>query len=184
MLNHVAWATRDVEAVAEFYTKIMGMKLATTVMDDKIPSTGEEFPYFHIFFRMRDGSTIAFFEAPGLPERPPVAHPAYELFDHIALQVDDANEVDRWHQWLVSNGIDVVGPTNHGGLIYSIYFHDPDGLRLEITTPLDPHWNNHTEKGHEDLKLWAKTKAEAKRNHGDVATALVDLIRKQRALRE
>ena len=61
MLNHVAWVTSDIVGTVDFYTRIMGMPLASTVFDDKVPSTGDDFPYFHIFFRMGDGSTIAFF---------------------------------------------------------------------------------------------------------------------------
>ena len=180
MLNHAAWVTHDVEATAAFYTRIMGMELASTIYDDKIPSTGDDFAYFHIFFRMADGSTIAFFEAPGLPERPPVAHPAYEIFDHIALQATDREEVDRWADWLRENGIVLIGPTDHKGIIYSIYFHDPNGIRLEITTPLDPHWNRHTEQGQKDLSLWCETKRRAKAEGKDVSEALLELIREQR----
>lgn len=180
MLNHAAWVTHDVEATANFYTHIMGMELASTVYDDKIPSTGDSFPYFHIFFKMLDGSTIAFFEAPGLPERSPVSHPAYDIFDHIALQAKDRSEVDRWAKWLKANGIPIVGPTDHSGLIYSIYFHDPNQIRLEITTPLDPQWNNHGVKAQADLRDWCDTKREAKENGENVGDALLDLIRKQR----
>lgn len=72
MLNHVAWVTHDAQATAKFYTEIMGMALASAVYDDRVPSTGDAFLYFHIFFRMGDGPTIAFFEAPGLPVRRPV----------------------------------------------------------------------------------------------------------------
>lgn len=175
MLNHAAWVTHDVAATADFYTKIMGMDLASTVLDDTIPSTGDAIPYFHIFFRMQDGSTIAFFEAIGLPERPKVAHRAYEIFDHFALQAKDRPEVDRWHAWLVENEIDVVGPTDHG-IVYSIYFHDPNGLRLEITTPLDPKWNRHTERAEADLKAWCDAKA----SKGDVNETLLALIRARR----
>src|ERR1700738_1072460 len=82
MLNHVAWVTHDVKATGVFYTRMMVMELAMTVYDDSVPSTGDLFPYFHIFFRMQDGSTIAFFEAPGLPGRAPAPHPAYDVFDH------------------------------------------------------------------------------------------------------
>jgi catechol 2,3-dioxygenase-like lactoylglutathione lyase family enzyme len=184
MLNHVAWVTHDVAATAEFYTRIMGMELATTVLDDTVPSTGATFPYFHIFFRMQDGSTIAFFEAPGLPKRFAVTHPAYELFDHLALQARDIDEVVWWHEWLRANNVDVVGPTNHGGLIYSIYFHDPNGLRLEITTPLDTEWNQHTEQGRTDLKMWCDTKTKAALENRDVAAALVELIRQKREQRD
>ncbi|MDT7531696.1 VOC family protein [Sphingopyxis sp. SE2] len=180
MLNHAAWVTHDVEATANFYTKIMGMELASTIFDDSIPSTGDNFAYFHIFFRMQDGSTIAFFEAPGLPDRAEATHPAYDIFDHIALQAADREEVDRWADWLRQNGIALVGPTDHKGLIYSIYFHDPNGVRLEITAPLDPDWNQHTEQGHIDLKLWCDTKKKAATEGRDVAESLLELIRDQR----
>lgn len=180
MLNHAAWVTHDVAATADFYTRIMGMELASTVYDDRVPSTGDAFPYFHIFFRMADGSTIAFFEAPAVPPRAQPTHPAYEVFDHIALQAADRDEVLRWHRWLTDNGIDVVGPTDHKGLIFSIYFHDPNGLRLEITTPLDPDWNRHTEQGYADLRAWVATKEAARREGRDVTQALVSLIQETR----
>jgi catechol 2,3-dioxygenase-like lactoylglutathione lyase family enzyme len=180
MLNHAAWVTHDVEATAEFYVRIMGMDLASSIFDDKVPSTGDPFPYFHVFFRMGDGSTIAFFESPGLPQRPPVTHPAYAIFDHIALQAPNRAEVDRWYKWLVQNGLDVVGPTDHKGLIYSIYFHDPNGIRLEITTALDREWNRHTSQAERDLKLWCDAKKSAQRDGKDVSAALVSFIREQR----
>lgn len=180
MLNHAAWVTHDVEATADFYMNVMGMELASTVYDDKVPSTGDAFPYFHIFFRMQDGSTIAFFEAPGLPPRPEVSHAAYDIFDHVALEAADRDEVLRWYDWLRANDIEVVGPTDHKGLIYSIYFHDPNGLRLEITTPLDADWNRHTVQGKADLKMWCDRKKQAESNGQDIAQSLVDLIREQR----
>ncbi|WP_313807262.1 VOC family protein [Sphingobium sp.] len=180
MLNHAAWVTHDVEATADFYTRIMGMELASTVYDDVVPSTGDAFPYFHIFFRMQDGSTIAFFEAIGLPERPEPAHEAYKVFDHIALEAKDRDEVDRWHAWLVENDIDVVGPVDHKGLIYSVYFHDPNGIRMEITTPLDRNWNRHGEQGKTDLKMWCDAKKRAQEEKLDPTDLLVSLIHEQR----
>jgi len=183
MLNHAAYVTHDVAATAEFYIRVMGMELASTVFDDKIPSTGDEFPYFHIFFRMQDGSTIAFFESPGVPQEVRASHPAYGIFNHIALQAVSPQEVMLWHDWLIENGIEVVGPTDHEGLILSIYFHDPNGLRLEITTPLDPDWNRHTQKGYQDLGLWVNAKKRAQQDGRDVTEALVQLIRNHRHAR-
>ena len=58
MLNHAAWVTHDVAATHDFYTRIMGMEIASTVIDDSVPSTGDAFPYFHIFFKMKDGSLV------------------------------------------------------------------------------------------------------------------------------
>lgn len=176
MLNHAAWVTHDVAATADFYIRVMGMELASTVYDAKVPSTGDDYPYFHIFFRMRDGSTIAFFEVPGLPERSERSHPAYEVFDHIALQAKDREEVLRWLEWLVCNEIEVVGPVDHNGLIFSIYFHDPNGIRLEITTPLDSDWNRHTAQGYADLKMWVAAKEKARIEQRDVRLAMIEMI--------
>src|SRR3954468_16955519 len=141
MLNHAAYVTHDVAATADFYTRILGMELASTIFDDHVPSTGDDFPYFHIFFRMADGSTIAFFEVADLPPRATPSHPAYEVFDHMALQAKDAEELRRWRDWLAQNGVDVLGPIDHKGMLESIYFHDPNGIRLELTVPHDPQWN-------------------------------------------
>jgi len=176
MLNHAAWVTPDVQATADFYTRLMGMEIASTVVDDHVPSTGDKIPYFHIFFRMGDGSTLAFFEAPGVPPPAKVTHPAYDIFNHIALQAKDREEVLRWYEWLTSQGVPVVGPTDHKGMILSIYFNDPAGVRLEITTPLDEEWNRHTEKGYEDLRRWVACKEQAKAEGRDVPEALTEMI--------
>ncbi len=180
MLNHAAYVTHDVAATADFYIRIMGMELASTVYDDNVPSTGDAFPYFHIFFRMKDGSTIAFFEAPGVPPPAKASHPAYDIFNHIALQAADRNEVLRWCDWLKLNGVETIGPTDHNGLILSVYFRDPNGHRLEITTPLDPDWNRHTERAYKHLEMWVTTKAKAQQEGKDVAAALTALIGEER----
>ena len=182
MLNHAAWVTHDVAATHDFYTRIMGMEIASTVIDDKVPSTGDSFPYFHIFFKMKDGSTLAFFEAPGLPPPAKSTHPAYDIFTHIALEVASPEDVRTWHAWLKQNDIDIVGPTDHG-IIYSIYFYDPNGVRLEITTPLDKEWNNHAVTAQEDFRLWIETKEKAKADGADITKALVKLALDRRAER-
>lgn len=175
MLNHAAWVTPDAAATAEFYTRIMGMDLVSTVIEDTSPSTGLKIPYFHLFFRMADGSTLAFFEAPGVPPPSKSSHIAYDVFTHVALQASDRDEVMRWYDWLKSNGLEVQGPTDHKGLILSIYFADPAGLRMEITTPLDKDWNRHDAKAKADLDLWVGTKERALREGRDVVEALTDL---------
>ncbi len=180
MLNHAAYVTHDAAGTVDFYTRIMGMELASTIIDDRIPSTGDAFPYFHLFFRMGDGSTIAFFESPGLPAAAKSTHPAYDIFNHIALQVDSGEDIARWHEWLVQNGLKVIGPTNHEELVLSIYFHDNNGYRLELTTPLDENWNQHTDKGYSDLKQWLAIKERASRDGRDVREALVEYIRKEK----
>lgn len=177
MLNHYARVTHDVAATADFYSRVLGMEIASTIMDDQVPSTGDAFPYFHIFFRMADGSTLAFFECTDLPLPAAPSHPAYGVFEHIALQVADAAELDRWQAWLTEQGVEVLGPVDHKGIIQSIYFHDPNGYRLELTTPLDPQWNRHRTQGEADLARWVQAKQAAQARGANVSEAMVALIR-------
>ena len=168
MLSHVAYMTRDTAATADFYTRILGMELVNAVLDDSIPSTGEPIPYFHSFFRMADGSTIAFFEAPELPPLAPPPHPAYDTFQHLALQVDSTDDVDRWHEWLGAHGVEVLGPVDHK-IIYSIYFHDPNGVRLEITTPTSTRRGTTTARAaRASLDDWEAVKATRARSGDDM----------------
>ncbi len=180
MLNHVAYVTHDAQATVDFYTGVLGMELVSTVIDDAIPSTGDPFPYFHLFFRMADGSTIAFFESPGLPPAAPLSHPAYDIFNHIALQVDSREDIAAWHAWLKEQDVDVIGPVDHKGLILSIYFRDPNGLRLELTTPLDADWNRHIDQARVDLQAWNLCKRRAAEQGRPVREVLIEHIRETR----
>lgn len=173
-LSHAAYITHDTAATADFFTRILGMELVNAVLDDKIPSTGEPVPYFHSFFRMTDGSTVAFFEAPELPRKQPPPHSAYGTFEHLAMEVDDRETVDAWYQWLVSNRIEVVGPVDHK-IIYSIYFHDPSGLRLEITTPLSAEWNDNAASAATSLAEWVEVKRAAAERGIPLVEAVTEL---------
>ena len=159
-LNHLAYVTHDTAATVKFWTEVMQMPLVEAVMHERVPSTGDPFPYVHFFFRMQDGSTIAFFEAVGLPPRPEPTHPAYLVFDHLALEVGSQAEVDEWRDRLVAHQVDIIGPINHG-IIYSVYFHDPNGIRLEITTPLAADWNDRPEVARDIVGSWLEAKREA-----------------------
>jgi catechol 2,3-dioxygenase-like lactoylglutathione lyase family enzyme len=175
-LNHVAYITHDTAATVEFYTQVLGMDFVAAVLDDSIPSTGDPVPYFHSFFRMADGSTIAFFEAPELPPPAGSTHPAYDIFQHLALEVESPAVVDAWREWIASRGIDVIGPVDHK-IIYSIYFHDPNGIRLELTTPIDPTWNDHGDAAAASLAEWQQVKETARSSGRDMASVLAELTR-------
>lgn len=180
-INHTAYLTRDAKATVDFYTRIMGLEFCSAVMDSRLPSTKEALPYFHIFFRLPDGSHVAFFECPGVPEREPPAHVAHHVFNHLALEVDSREDVDAWAAWLKSQGVEVVGPVDHK-IIYSVYFSDNNGLRSEITTTLDPTWNHQPVQAARDLALWEQVKAEAFESGRDVSGALFDAIEREREL--
>ncbi len=54
----------------------------------------------------------------------------------IAFKVTDRAEPLVFRTHLETNGVEVLGVTNHGAF-HSIYFFDPNGPRLEVAYP-DP----------------------------------------------
>ena len=173
-LHHVAYVTSDTSRTVDFYQRILGLSFCAAVLDEKIPSTKEPVPYLHSFFRLGEGEALAFFEAPDLPAPVVEPTPAYHTFRHLALDVQSKEEVDAWADWLRANGIDVIGPVDHG-IIYSIYFFDPDGLRLELTCTVDPSWSDNEAGARESLAEWETVKAHARETGEDVAGALDSL---------
>jgi catechol 2,3-dioxygenase-like lactoylglutathione lyase family enzyme len=174
-INHAAFMARDAATTTDFYTRVMGMELVHAVLDDHVPSTRNPFPYLHLLFQMRDGSMVAFFVAPGLPEQSKASHPAYHVFNHFAFHAESREELLSWKARLTSHGIDVIGPVDHNGELLSIYFHDPNGLRLEIAhVPAD--WSVHKANAQAALKQWCDVIAAAKQQGKDISTALQEHI--------
>ena len=159
-LHHSAYVTRDAQACADFYSDTLRMPLVATVINNEVAQTREPYPYLHLFFRMWDGSTLAFFESPGLPEPARASDPAYDVFNHLALDVGSREEVDRWAAYLAARGVATVGPKDHG-IIYSLYLHDPDGHRVELTANCDTHWQMGGDAAEDDLRRWSQAKAAA-----------------------
>lgn len=177
MLHHAAHVTHDVAATVDFYTRVLHMKLVSSVIDDAVPSTGDPFPYIHVFFELADGSTIAFFESLDLPPEAEPTHAAYGVFNHFAMEAGSVEEVDRWAAELREQGVDVLGPVNHG-IIYSIYFHDPNGIRLELTTNLVPSWKERENQAASDVREWIRLKQHTAQT-GD-SSAAVEWIKQRR----
>ncbi len=179
-LNHAAFIAQDAAATVDFYTRVMGMEFVSGLVDDRVPSTGDDFPYFHIFFAMEDGSLLAFFVAPGLPDQVK-QHPAFDIFNHFAMHCESTEEVRAWKERLESFGVDVLGPIDHNGELYSIYFHDPNGIRLEMSAVVDPHLFAQPEEARAILKDWTDVVEAARKQGRDVSEALVEHIRTTRS---
>lgn len=130
-LHHFAWRCRDAEETRHFYEDILGLPLVHVIRADNVPSTGEYCPYVHVFFELGDGSSIAFFDlGDNVAAEPSPNTPGW--VNHLALQVPDLNALERARRRLLDAGIGVIGPTDHH-FVQSIYFHDPNGIRLELT---------------------------------------------------
>jgi glyoxylase I family protein len=130
--NHVAVLTLDSHKTYDFYTRILGMKLLSAVRENSVPSTGEKVSFLHTFYGMEDGSCLAFFELDGL-QLPKVDDGVPRWVRHFAMNVATNEELLSWKERIEANGVEVRGVVDHEGIWQSIYFFDPNGLRLELT---------------------------------------------------
>ncbi len=132
--HHVAYGTKDLAATHEFYTRIMGFRLAKVVT---APTPGEHGGWAkHVFYETGDGQMIAFWDlhdpqigdgwkadhaqSLGLPQW--VNHVAFDAPTLDAL----AAHRKRWQE----NGITVL-EVDHEWCT-SIYASDPNGLMVEF----------------------------------------------------
>ncbi|MCF2529672.1 VOC family protein [Yinghuangia soli] len=147
-LCHLALVCQDMQRTVEFYTEVLGMRLAKTV---EIPDGGQ-----HFFFDMGGGQFLAFFWFRDAPERAPGVASASALpgvgdirtahasMNHVAFKIP-ADRFEEYKAKLEAKGV-VTGPVlnhddsergvsmemNEGTYVRSMYFFDPDGILLEF----------------------------------------------------
>jgi catechol 2,3-dioxygenase-like lactoylglutathione lyase family enzyme len=157
-LHHNAYRCRDSEETRKFYEGFLGLPLSATLEINET-KTGRSTATLHTFYRLDDGSFLAFFEAPDMPFEFKVQHD-YDL--HIALEVEYADLAKMLEKGQKA-GIVSRGISDHG-FIHSVYFEDPNGYIIELTAKLahhadavDPKKNQAREK----LDLWQERKKSA-----------------------
>jgi catechol 2,3-dioxygenase-like lactoylglutathione lyase family enzyme len=158
-LYHFAWPCRDAEETRAFYEDLLGLPLVNFMESDTVPSTGEKMPYCHMFFEMGDGSYMGFFDL-GKNEMPKPSPNTPEWVTHIALQVDSIDAVKAMKERLDAAGVETVGVVDHH-FIQSVYFFDPNGLRLEITTRTEAEGflEKTASEAHDGIARWNAAKA-------------------------
>lgn len=132
-LHHSAYRCRDSEATRRFYEDFLGLPLAASLEIGETKS-GRACSVLHTFYAMADGSYLAFFEAPEMP---------FEFVDRHDFDLHIALEVERDHLMQMFErgkalGIETRGVSDHG-FIDSIYFRDPNGYVIELTTRKESH---------------------------------------------
>jgi catechol 2,3-dioxygenase-like lactoylglutathione lyase family enzyme len=156
-LHHNAYRCRDSEETRRFYEDFLGLPLAGTLEIGETKS-GRKTATLHTFYRLDDGSFLAFFEAPDMPFE---FKPQHDFDLHIALEVERA-ELEPMMAKGRQAGIEVRGISDHR-FIDSIYFRDPNGYVIELTAKraehdraMDPATNGAREK----LDRWQAGKRE------------------------
>ncbi len=158
-LHHFAWRCRDAGETRVFYEDVLGLPLTHVIRADNVPSTGEYCPYVHLFFALQDGSSIAFFDlGDNQMALPSPNTPAW--VNHLALKVESMASLESAKRKLEAAGVEVLGVTDHG-FVRSIYFFDPNGIRLELTVDMsdDPVSESDLAGARRKLDEWLVEKA-------------------------
>jgi catechol 2,3-dioxygenase-like lactoylglutathione lyase family enzyme len=132
-LHHNAYRCRDSEATRAFYEDFLGLPLSGSLVIGETKS-GRRTRVLHTFYRMDDGSFLAFFEAPDMPFEFKTQHD-FDL--HIALEVT-AQALAEMYAKGKAAGIEVRGVSDHE-FVDSIYFRDPNGYVVELTAKRQNH---------------------------------------------
>jgi catechol 2,3-dioxygenase-like lactoylglutathione lyase family enzyme len=132
-LHHNAYRCRDSEETRRFYEDFLGLPLAST-LEIRETKTGRRTDVLHTFYRLDDGSFLAFFEAPDAPFE---FKPQHDFDLHIALEVDERTLHEMFARGK-AQGIETRGVVDHG-FIHSIYFRDPNGYVIELTAKTGRH---------------------------------------------
>ncbi|WP_431284666.1 VOC family protein [Humitalea sp. 24SJ18S-53] len=131
--HHVAYRCRDSEETRRFYEDFIGLELAEAFLIEKT-KTGREASVLHTFYRLADGSFLAFFEVPNSPFDFKEQHD-FDL--HVAMEVA-ADQLEPMLAKGRAAGIETRGPSDHG-VMRSIYFRDPNGYVVELAAKTAGH---------------------------------------------
>jgi len=126
-LDHVVFPVWDAEASLRFYGETLGLPLIAAI-------TGDDWggkPWLMMVFALGEGRELVLTALRGA-ERPPPDGLAADV-RHYAFAVASRREQEAWRARLAAAGV-AVRDEDHGEQ-QSIYFEDPNGVVLEITTP-------------------------------------------------
>ncbi|HEX9856135.1 MAG TPA: VOC family protein [Acidimicrobiia bacterium] len=117
-VHHVALLSSDVERTIRFYQGVLEFPLLEIFENRDYQGSN------HFFFDLGNGNTLAFFDFPGLD----LGEYAEVLggLHHVAISV----EPETWHR--LHAKLDEAGIEYAIHSEVSLYFRDPDGVRLEL----------------------------------------------------
>ena len=119
-LHHITAITGDARQNLDFYTRVLGLRLAAKTVNQDDPSV------YHLFYadeEGRPGSELTFFEYAGAtPGRAGAG-----MVHTIVWRVGPPAALDFWEQRLTAEGAQVLRPGDG-----ALQFADPEGLRHEL----------------------------------------------------
>ena len=157
-VHHLALNTDDMKKTLDFYVRVLGMPLVHAL---KVPpglGTGPANrgnPPFeeirHYFLDAGGDSLLAFFEIPK-GAKPRGDRDAIGTMQHVSFAVSE-KKFNAVLERIRSANVSFLGPLDVGCDTWSIYFFDPNGIRLEFS--------HQREAEPKVVERWRQTRAEA-----------------------
>jgi catechol 2,3-dioxygenase-like lactoylglutathione lyase family enzyme len=157
-VHHLALNTDDMKMTLDFYVSVLGMPLVHALKVAPGLGTGPANrgnPPFenlrHYFLDAGGDSLVAFFEIPK-GAKPRGDRDAIGTMQHVSFAVSQ-EKFEQVRQRLARADLPYLGPINVGCDTWSIYFFDPNGIRLEFS--------HQRQAEPRVVERWQQTKAEA-----------------------
>lgn len=114
-LHHVALFVKNFAACEHFYTELLGMKVVWRPDNDNL-------------YLSSGNDNLALHRAPA-----DFVAAKHQRLDHIGFFLAEREEVDRWHDFLSANHIEIkAAPRDHRDGTRSFYCLDPDGTTVQV----------------------------------------------------
>jgi catechol 2,3-dioxygenase-like lactoylglutathione lyase family enzyme len=157
-VHHLALNTDDMKGTLDFYVGVLGMPLVHALKVAPGLGTGPANrgnPPFenirHYFLDAGGDSLLAFFEIPK-GATPKADRNAIGTMQHVSFAVSEARFKDIQERVKRAN-LSALGPVDVGCGTWSIYFFDPNGIRLEFS--------HQREADPKVVERWRQTRDEA-----------------------
>jgi glyoxalase family protein len=118
-IHHITAITGDAPRNLDFYTRVLGLRLAAKTVNQDDPSV------YHLFYadeRGRPGAEITFFEYPGAP----AGRAGAGMVHRIVWRVGGADALDFWARRLAAEGVETERDGDR------LCFADGEGLGHEL----------------------------------------------------
>jgi catechol 2,3-dioxygenase len=120
-LSHFGLYAMDLDKMVDFYTRTLGL----VITDRGLSGRGMAI----VFLSANPDEHHQVAIAAGRPKEA-----VHSTINQMSFRVNGLEELRRYYDWLVKEKVQKLDPRDHGNA-WSIYFHDPEGNRVEIYCP-------------------------------------------------
>jgi catechol 2,3-dioxygenase-like lactoylglutathione lyase family enzyme len=133
-VHHLVLNTDDMKMTIDFYSGVLGMPLVGAIkVEEGVDRGNPKFPNIrHYFFDMGNDSMLAFFEIPK-GAKPHGDRDAVGTMQHVSFVATPDVQL-ALKERLEAHGYACDGPIRTSPGSQSIYFYDPNGIRLEASS--------------------------------------------------